>query len=310
MSDPARRGRADVRRVHRLRAAHARRRCCRSRCSGGATSRVANVETFLMYGGMAVQGFFLTLFLQQVAGFSALEAGSAGLLPTGVMFLLSRRFGALADRHGPRWFMTIGPLLVAAGFLALLRLDATTSYVVDLDARAAALLARARRHRVAAHGDGARRRRRARRRHRIGGQQRASRAPSGLLATAAVGAVLAGFYADRLDTELAGRTLTPAAQSQVAAGARPRARPGRRRPRCRRPIARSSPRRCGTRAWRRSTSRRSSAAPCSCSPGCSEACCCATRAGPRRPRAAPAASSSERPRRPAAARRAPEPAAA
>ena len=34
-----------------------------------------------MYGGMAVQGFFLTLFLQQVAGFSALEAGSAGLAP-------------------------------------------------------------------------------------------------------------------------------------------------------------------------------------------------------------------------------------
>ena len=40
---------------------------------------------------------------------------------------------------------------------------------------------------------------------------------AGLLATAAVGAVLAGFYADRLDSELAGRTLTPAAQEQVAA---------------------------------------------------------------------------------------------
>ena len=61
---------------------------------------VANIETFLMYGGMAVQGFFLTLFLQQVAGFSALEAGSAGLVPTLTMFLLSRRFGALADRTG------------------------------------------------------------------------------------------------------------------------------------------------------------------------------------------------------------------
>ena len=38
---------------------------------------------------------------------------------------------------------------------------------------------------------------------------------AGLLATAAVGAVLAGFYADRLDSELAGRALTPAAQEQV-----------------------------------------------------------------------------------------------
>ena len=78
---------------------------------------VANVETFLMYGGMALQGFFLILFLQQVAGFSATEAGAANLVPTGMMFLLSRRFGRLADRYGPRWFLTVGPCLVAAGFL-------------------------------------------------------------------------------------------------------------------------------------------------------------------------------------------------
>jgi len=93
---------------------------------------VANVETLAMYGGMAVQGFFLTLFLQQVAGFSALEAGTAGLLPTFTMFLLSRRFGALSDRHGPRLFMSVGPLLVAAGVLLLLRLDAPTSYLTDI----------------------------------------------------------------------------------------------------------------------------------------------------------------------------------
>ena len=43
------------------------------------------------------------------------------------MFLLSRRFGGLADRYGPRWFMTVGPLLVAAGFLLMLRLDADAS---------------------------------------------------------------------------------------------------------------------------------------------------------------------------------------
>jgi hypothetical protein len=39
---------------------------------------------------------------------------------------------------------------------------------------------------------------------------------AGLLATAAVGAVLAGFYADRLDGELGGRPLSPAGQEQVA----------------------------------------------------------------------------------------------
>jgi EmrB/QacA subfamily drug resistance transporter len=176
---------------------------------------VANLETLAMYGGMAVQGFFLTLFLQQVAGFSALEAGSAGLLPTVVMFLLSRRFGALADRYGPRWFMTFGPLLVAAGFLALLRLDESTSYLRDLvpslllyslglavtvSPLTATVLADADEHDAGI----------------ASAVNNAIARTSGLLATAAVGAVLAGFYADRLDGELAGRTLTPAAQAQVA----------------------------------------------------------------------------------------------
>lgn len=175
---------------------------------------VANLETFLMYGGMAVQGFFLTLFLQQVAGFSALEAGSAGLVPTGMMFLLSRRFGALADRHGPRLFMTVGPLLVACGFLAMTRLDASTSYFGDLvpallvyslglavtvSPLTATVLADADESDAGI----------------ASAVNNAIARTSGLLATAAVGAVLAGFYADRLDSELAGRRLSPAAQTQV-----------------------------------------------------------------------------------------------
>jgi EmrB/QacA subfamily drug resistance transporter len=175
---------------------------------------VANVETFAMYGGMAVQGFFLTLFLQQVAGFSALKAGSAGLVPTLVMFLLSRRFGALADRHGPRWFMTFGPLLVACGFFALLRLDADTSYAADLVpalllySLGLAVTVSPLTATVLADAD-----------ERDAGiasaVNNAVARTSGLLATAAVGAVLAGFYADRLDTSLAGETLTPAAQARI-----------------------------------------------------------------------------------------------
>ena len=31
------------------------------------------------------------------------------------MFLLSTRFGALADRYGPRFFMGLGPLVAARG---------------------------------------------------------------------------------------------------------------------------------------------------------------------------------------------------
>jgi EmrB/QacA subfamily drug resistance transporter len=91
-----------------------------------------NVETFAMYAGLSLVFFFLVLFLQQVAGFSALEAGTASVPVTIVMFLLSMRFGALADRYGPRFFMGVGPLVAAAGMAWLLRLDADVNYLTDL----------------------------------------------------------------------------------------------------------------------------------------------------------------------------------
>jgi hypothetical protein len=91
-----------------------------------------NVETFAMYGGLGVLFFLLVLYLQQVAGFDALKAGTATLPVTIVMFLLSGRFGALADRYGPRLFMGLGPLISAAGLLLLMRIDANVDYVTDL----------------------------------------------------------------------------------------------------------------------------------------------------------------------------------
>jgi EmrB/QacA subfamily drug resistance transporter len=91
-----------------------------------------NVETFAMYGGLGVVFFFLILFLQQVAGFDALEAGAATLPVTIVMLLLSQRFGALADRYGPHFFMGAGPLIAAAGLLLLQGLDAQVNYGTEL----------------------------------------------------------------------------------------------------------------------------------------------------------------------------------
>ena len=76
--------------------------------------------------------FLLVLFLQQVAGYSALAAGTASLPVTLVMLALSMRFGALADRHGPRLFMGCGPLVAAAGLVLLLRLDENVDYLTDL----------------------------------------------------------------------------------------------------------------------------------------------------------------------------------
>lgn len=93
---------------------------------------IANLQTFAMYGGLAILSFMLVLFLQQVAGYSALQAGAATMPTTVTMFLLSRRFGALADRHGPRAFMAGGPLLSAVGLAMMLPLDEEVGYVSGL----------------------------------------------------------------------------------------------------------------------------------------------------------------------------------
>ena len=93
---------------------------------------IGNIETFSMYAGLGLLFFFLVLFLQQVAGFSAVEAGTTTIPVTLVMFGLSTRFGGLADRHGPRFFMGVGPLVAAAGLALFLRIDADVDYVTDL----------------------------------------------------------------------------------------------------------------------------------------------------------------------------------
>ncbi|MCW2978194.1 MAG: family efflux transporter permease subunit, partial [Actinomycetia bacterium] len=93
---------------------------------------IANLETLTMYAGLAILFFFLVIFLQQVAGYSALRSGLTTVPVTLTMFALSRRFGAFADRYGPRLFMGAGPLVAAAGVLLLLRTGIHTSYVRDL----------------------------------------------------------------------------------------------------------------------------------------------------------------------------------
>jgi EmrB/QacA subfamily drug resistance transporter len=93
---------------------------------------VTNAETFLMYAGLSMLFFFLVVFLQQTAGYTALEAGTATLPVTLVMFALSGRFGGLADRHGPHLFLSVGPLIAAAGLALMQRVDANADYVSQL----------------------------------------------------------------------------------------------------------------------------------------------------------------------------------
>jgi len=85
-----------------------------------------------VYAGLSTLTFFLVLFLQQQAGYTALKSGFALLPITIVMFALSPRVGRLSMRLGPRLFMSAGPLVGAAGLLGLIRLGTGFSYWLEL----------------------------------------------------------------------------------------------------------------------------------------------------------------------------------
>jgi EmrB/QacA subfamily drug resistance transporter len=91
-----------------------------------------NVITFIVYGAMGAVFFLLVLDLQVVVGFTPLQAGISLLPSTVALLLLSSRAGALAQRFGPRWLMTGGLLVAAAGLALLTRIGPHTSYVTDV----------------------------------------------------------------------------------------------------------------------------------------------------------------------------------
>jgi EmrB/QacA subfamily drug resistance transporter len=100
---------------------------------GRANFAWGNVETVLVHGGLGLFFFVFVVFLQQVAGYGALEAGAATVPTTVVLFLLSERFGALAGRVGPRLFMAAGPLVAAGGVIYLLAtVDESPDFLLDI----------------------------------------------------------------------------------------------------------------------------------------------------------------------------------
>ncbi len=173
-----------------------------------------NAQTLAMYAGLSILFFYLVLFLQQVGGFSATQAGLATLPTTLVMFALSKRAGMLADRIGPRWFMGGGPLVAGAGMLLLLRVDADVDYLTELlpalvvfslglSATVAPLTAT-----VLSDAD----------EHQAGiasGVNNAIARAGGLLGVAALGAVIAAQFAGTLRAEIDTAALSPAGQAVV-----------------------------------------------------------------------------------------------
>ena len=62
---------------------------------------VANLTTLTAYAGLIGGLFFVSLFLQQVAGYTPLEAGLATTPISMMLFVLSPRFGRIASGTGP-----------------------------------------------------------------------------------------------------------------------------------------------------------------------------------------------------------------
>ena len=84
--------------------------------------------TLLLYGAMGGLFVLLPFVLITAAGYSATAAGAALLPLPLILTVTSPMAGALAGRIGTRLPLTIGPLVVAAGFLIALRMDSSSSY--------------------------------------------------------------------------------------------------------------------------------------------------------------------------------------
>ena len=87
----------------------------------------ANLQTFVVYAALYGSLVFFTLYLQFL-GFSPFEAGLLQVPTSLVMFLLAARFGALADRQGPRLYLTLAPIFLGLGALCALALDERSDF--------------------------------------------------------------------------------------------------------------------------------------------------------------------------------------
>ncbi|MEO8745543.1 MAG: MFS transporter [Candidatus Dormiibacterota bacterium] len=87
---------------------------------------VTNISTLLIYGALYVTFYYLGLYQQGSLGYTAAAAGAGGIPGTLFLIFFSRRFGSLASRYGPRWFMAIGPVFMALGVLWYARVPASS----------------------------------------------------------------------------------------------------------------------------------------------------------------------------------------
>jgi EmrB/QacA subfamily drug resistance transporter len=88
----------------------------------------ANAAMLLV--GLALFGifFFNSLFVQNIMGFSPIEAGATFLPMTVLIILVAPFAGRLSDQIGPRWLMGAGMLLLAVALILFGTLDASSNF--------------------------------------------------------------------------------------------------------------------------------------------------------------------------------------
>jgi EmrB/QacA subfamily drug resistance transporter len=78
-----------------------------------------NLLTFFFYAGLGAAMLFISLDMVQVQGYRQLDAGLSFLPLTLLLITLSRPAGKMADRHGPRVLLIVGPGVAGVGMLLL-----------------------------------------------------------------------------------------------------------------------------------------------------------------------------------------------
>jgi EmrB/QacA subfamily drug resistance transporter len=88
----------------------------------------ANIAMLLVALAMFGVFFFVSLYMQNVLGYSAVQAGAAFLPLTVLIILIAPIAGKASDRFGSRWLMTIGMVLLGVQLLYLSQLGINSNF--------------------------------------------------------------------------------------------------------------------------------------------------------------------------------------
>jgi EmrB/QacA subfamily drug resistance transporter len=96
------------------------------------TVTAANLVVFALGASVFAMWYFVSLYLQEVLGYSPIQAGLSMVPMTGAIVIASTFAGRLAARIGPGRILTLGMSLISVGLLLFTRVSPTGSYLTDV----------------------------------------------------------------------------------------------------------------------------------------------------------------------------------